>query len=169
MLVIVQNRGKTPAEIQHALYVLLDHLIEQHDRCPFSTESWCYIRKNQAQIAADEETVPVVLREPYLNPSEFQRVNDVFNKFASLAMCGILTLVKTQNANESLHSVLWHKAPKTKRVGQKSLQATASLAVASFNDGSMIFASVLADLGVNSSHNTLLYFAKLAKERNRSS
>ena len=121
-LVIVQNSGKTPAEIQHALYVLLEHLFEEHNGCPFSTESWCYIRKNQAQIAADEETVPVVPRESYLNPAEFQRVSDVFKKFASLVMCATLTLGKTQNANESLNSVLWHNAPKTKRVGQKSLR-----------------------------------------------
>ena len=61
-LVIVQNRGKTPTEIQHALYVLLDHLIEKHDGCPYSTESWCYLRNNQAQIAEDEDTVPVILQ-----------------------------------------------------------------------------------------------------------
>ena len=57
--------------------------------------------------------------------------------------------------------------PKTKRVGQKSLQASAALAVTTFNEGSMSLASVLNTLGVSCSHKTLLYFARKDKERNR--
>ena len=143
-LVIVQNRGKTPVEMVRS-DGLLDHLTEKHEGGPFSTESWCYIRKNQAQIADDEQTVPVPLRESYLNRAEFERINDVFKKFASLAMCATLTLGKTQNANESLHSVLWHNAPKPNRVRQKSLQAAACLAIAALNDGSLTLGSVLAE------------------------
>ena len=47
----------------------------------------------------------------------------------------------TQNCNESLHSVVWNNAPKIKRIGQKSLQAAAAIAVCTFNEGSMILAA----------------------------
>ena len=95
------------------------------------------------------------------------RLKDVFQKFASNDMCSALTLGMTQNSNESLHSVLWHNAPKGKRVGQKSLQISAALAVCTFNEGSMILAAVLADLGIQSSHKTLAHFARMDRERNR--
>ena len=119
-------------------------------------------------MAADDTIPPVFLREPYLSPAEVIRVHDVFEKSASLEMCATLTLGKTQNANESLHSVLWHNAPKTKYVGQKSLQASASLAVSTFNEGSMIFALILAELGVSCSFTALNHFALMDKNRNHS-
>ena len=119
-------------------------------------------------MAADDTISPVFLREPYLSPAEVIRVHDVFEKSASLEMCATLTLGKTQNANESLHSVLWHNAPKTKYVGQKSLLASASLAVSTFNEGSMIFALILAELGVSCSFTALNHFPLMDKNRNHS-
>ena len=82
-------------------------------------------------------------------------------------MCSALTLGLTQNANESLHSVLWHNAPKGKRVGQYSLQASASIAVSTFNEGSLILASILADMGVQCTNVTLVHLVMMDKERNR--
>ena len=166
-LVIVQNRGKSPEEIQKALYVLADHLVENHDNCPHTRDSWCYMGKNIAEVKDDDTIAPVNLRAPYLTEPELARLLYVYQKFASIALCSAVTLGKTQNANESLHSVLWHNAPKIKRVGQKSLQASAALAVTTFNEGSMSLASVLTTLGVSCSHKTLLYFARKDKERNR--
>ena len=166
-LVIVQNRGRAPGENQSALYTLVDHLEEKHNNCPFSTNSWCYYQKKLALIAEDASIPTPILRHPYLASDEMTRLKDVFQKFASIDMCSALTLGMTQTSNESLHSVLWHNAPKGKRVGQKSLQISAALAVCTFNEGSMILAAVLADLGVQSSHKTLAHFARMDRERNR--
>ena len=73
----------------------------------------------------------------------------------------------TQNCNESVHSVVWHNAPKTKRVGQKSLQAAAAIAVCTFNEGSMMLAAILANQAVQCSRLTLEHLASMYKERNR--
>ena len=43
-LVVVQNRGRSPSEIHLALLTLLEHLVEKHENCPFSLDSWCYFR-----------------------------------------------------------------------------------------------------------------------------
>ena len=133
-LVIVQNRGRAPGEIQSALYTLVDHLEEKHNNCPFSTNSWCYYQKKLALIAEDASIPTPILRHPYLASDKMTRLKDVFQKFASIDMCSALTLGMTQNSNESLHSVLWHNAPKGKRVGQKSLQISAALTVCTFNE-----------------------------------
>ena len=167
-LVIVQNRGRTPLDIQQALHTLQDHLIENHDACPFTTNSWCYFQKHSLALSTENISIaPPQLRQPYLNTDEVIRLRDVFKKFASIEMCSALTLGLTQNSNESLHSVLWHNAPKTKHVGQKYLQASASIAVCTFNEGSMMLGAILADLGVRCPRKTLTHFAKMDKERNR--
>ena len=162
-LVVVQNRGKTATQLQQALYTLRDHLVEKHETCPFSNNSWCYFQKGLALSAEDESNPPPVLRQAYLNPADLSRLQDVFQSFATIEMCSALTLGLTQNSNESLHSVLWHNAPKTKRVGQKSLKICTSLAVSTFNEGSTILTAVLADLGVQSSRTTLVHFVKKEK------
>ena len=105
-LVIVQNRGRTPLDIQQALHTLQDHLVENHDGCPFSTNSWCYFQKALALSTENTSIAPPQLRQPYLNTDEVIRLRDVFKKFASIEMCSALKLGLTHNSNESLHSVL---------------------------------------------------------------
>ena len=166
-LVIGKNRGRTPLDIQNALYTLINHLFEEHDRCPHSKESWCYFQKGLAISAENTSHPPPILRQPYLNKDEYSRLEDVFKKFASIEMCSALTMGLTQNCNESLHSVVWHNAPKTKRVGQKSLQAAAAIAVCTFNEGSMMLAAILSDQHVQCSRITLEHLASMDKERNR--
>ena len=106
-LVVTQNRGKTPSEIQKALWNLLEHLVEKHTNCPFSTDSWCYFQKARAVNFEDPSFVIPPLRQPYLTESEYGRAKEVFASFASLSMCGALTMGQTENANESLHSIIW--------------------------------------------------------------
>ena len=165
-LVVCQNRGKSPSDIQKALWNLLDHLLEKHDNCPLSTDSWCYIQKALAENAEDSTVTIPSLRQPYLNDSEYGRAQEVFHSFASLTMCGALTMGQTQNANESLHSIIWHNSPKTKHVGQKSIVASTALAVCTFNDGELALASVLDAMSIVPSYNTLLHLSRRDHRRN---
>ena len=166
-LVVSQNRSKTPAQIQKALWNLLDHLLEKHENCPFSTGSWCYLQKARADNAEDS-TVPIPpLRQPYLTDAEYGRAQEVFASFASLSMCGALTMGQTQNANESLHSMIWHNSPKTKHVGQKSMEASTALAVCTFNDGELALASLLDAMSIVPSYNTLMHLSRRDQARNR--
>ena len=111
-LVVVQNRGTSPEEIHTALWNLLEHLVEKHENCPLSIDSWCYVQKARAEYAEDSSISIPPLPQHYLTPLEYERAKEVFATFASLSMCGPLTMGKTQNANESLHSVIWHNSPK---------------------------------------------------------
>ena len=141
-LVVAQNRGRTPAEIQSALWNLLEHLSEKHDNCPHSIESWCYYQKARAEHAEDPAVIIPPVRQPYPSPSEYGRAKEVFAAFGLLSMCGALTMGQTQNANESLHSIVWHNSPNAKYVGHKSIVASTALAVSTFNEGEMAIASV---------------------------
>ena len=62
--------------------------------------------------------------------------------------------------------MIWHHSPKAKRVGQKSLIASTAMAVLSYNDGSLAYAALLKELGMNVSHNTLEFLARRDRRRN---
>ena len=165
-LVVVQNRGKEAAAIRDALNILLEHTREVHDNCPAGESTWCYYQK-QVAICLKEKSLPTpYTRSPYLTANEYKRAREVFDLFASLEFCGSITLGKTQNSNESLHSMIWHHSPKAKRVGQKSLIASTAMAVLSFNDGSLAYAALLKELGMDVSHNTLEFLARRDNLRN---
>ena len=53
------EQGKSPEEIQKALYVLADHLVENHDNCPHTRDYWCYMGKNTADMKDDDTILPV--------------------------------------------------------------------------------------------------------------
>ena len=164
-LVVIQNRGKTAADIHKSLEVLTQHSTGQHTSCPPGTTSWCYHQKNIAQHSKDEPNVPLKPRKPYLSEEEGIRLREALTVFGRLSFCECLTMGTTQNANESLHSVLWHNAPKTKKVGQKSMQASAALAVLSFNDGSLSYSTVLDELGIPLCHSSLQHLSDRDKIR----
>ena len=165
-LVVVQNRHKEAATIRNALNVLLEHTREEHHNCPTGESSWCYHQKQAAACTKDSSLPAPYTRSSYLTPIEYQRARQVFDTFASLEFCSSITLGKTQNSNESLHSMIWHHSPKTKRVGQKSLIASTAMAVLSYNDGSLAFAALLKKLGMDASHRTLEFLARRDNIRN---
>ena len=165
-LVVVQHRGQSASDIRDGLQVLLSHTKEDHAHCPLGEGSWCYFQKKLALYDSDTGSAPPTTRQPYLSPAEFARAVEVFKVFGSLSFCNTITLGKTQNANESLHNMLWHNSPKSKHVGQKSLSASTALAVLSFNDGSLSYSRVMEELGQTISHHTLLYLSRRDRLRN---
>ena len=165
-LVVVQNRGKEAEVIRDALNILLDHTREEHNNCPTGESSWCYYQKQVPLCSMDDSLPAPYKRSPYLSPTEHKRAREVFDIFASLEFCGAITLGKTQNSNESLHAMIWHHSPKAKRLGQKSLIASTAMAVLSFNEGSLAYAALLKELGMDVSHNTLEFLARRDRGRN---
>ena len=64
--------------------------------------------------------------------------------------------------------MLWHNAPKSKRVGQKSLVASTTLAVISFNESSLSYSVLIKELGIQPSYNSIIYLARRDRIRNQS-
>ena len=146
----------------------MSHTDEKHDTCPGGSSSWCYFQKLLAQHLEDTTIPYPKTRAPFLTNSEFQRTVEVFAVFSSLDFCKTITLGKTQNSNESLHNMIWHNAPKAKRVGHKSLIASTGLAVLSFNEGSLSYSVIIQELGLVASYKSLKYLATRDHLRNKS-
>ena len=62
---------------------------------------------------------------------------------------------KTQNANESLHNVIWSRCPKTIFMGKHKLHGAVATAISSFNEGAIRMSQVLKKLAVEP--NQLMY------------
>ena len=118
VLVVVQNKGKEAVAIRDALNILLEHTREKHEDCPAGEFSWCYFQKQLALCLNDDTLQAPYPRSTYLVADEYKRAREVFDLFASLEFCGSITLGKTQNSNESLHSMIWHHSPKANGLGR---------------------------------------------------
>jgi hypothetical protein len=59
-----------------------------------------------------------------------------------------LTLGKTQNANESLHSIIWARCIKTNFVALPRIESAVANAVGQFNEGATMLTQTMRKLGV---------------------
>ena len=105
----------------------------QHDRCPVGARSWCFYQK---ALATGQEPGPhrTNVGTP-LAPDVAEHVKEVNTRLAHVDLLKRCTLGKTQNANESLHSVVWSKCPKTTFVGLERVVSATCSAVSQFNAG----------------------------------
>ena len=62
---------------------------------------------------------------------------------------------KTQNANESIHNVIWSRCPKTFFMGKHKLHGAVATAISSFNEGAIHMSQVLKKLAMEP--NQLMY------------
>lgn len=121
-----------------AILATFDHAVSnderpQHDRCPVGADSWCFYQK---ALATGQEPGPhrTNVGTP-LAPDVAEHVKDVYTRLAHVDLLKRCTLGKTQNANESIHSVVWHKCPKTSFVGLERVVSATCSAVSVFNAG----------------------------------
>ena len=70
-----------------------------------------------------------------LAPDVAEYVKEVYTRLAHVDLLKRCLLGKPQNANESLHSVVWIKYPKTKFVGLERVVSATCSAVSQFNAG----------------------------------
>ena len=124
--------------MKNAVFATFHHAIStdeklDHDLCPKGNESWCFYQK---AIAAGE--VPGSHRTHVGTPLSEEVggvVMDVYVRLGHTDLLGRCLMGKTQNSNESLHSVVLRKCPKMGFVGLSGVVFASSAAVSEFNCG----------------------------------
>ena len=124
--------------MNNAVFATFHHTIStdekpDHDLCPKGKESWYFYQK---ALAAGE--VPGSHRTNDGTPLSEEVsavVKDVYALLGHTDLLGRCLMGKTQNSNESLHSVVWRKYPKTGFVGLSRIVFATSAAVCEFNSG----------------------------------
>ena len=142
--VILQNRGTTPDKLSRALRLLLNHAAGIHSGCPTGENSWC--RWNRPSTT----TTPATLTT--FTTIDIEKVQEAFNTYATTEFCSHLTLGLTQNANESLHNMIWSLCSKSKYVSPQSIRISTAIAVLNFNEGELSLFGIMYDLGLAPSH-----------------
>ena len=115
--------------------------VPRHHLCPVGEDSWCRYQVAQARGEAYEHTnepIPeaiVLLLKPI---------------YACLGSRGLLAKCVdgyTQNANESLHNLVWRLCPKVLHLGKKAVEVACALAVCQWNDGHSSYQAIAKRLG----------------------
>ena len=149
---ILQHKGQSPATIAERLNIFLSHASGRHGHCPMNT--WCQWR----QTSTSSKQPPTA--QTNFSQLDIDKTKEAFQTYATEEFCSHVTLGMTQNANESLHKVIWNFCPKAKYVSPQSVAISTAVAVTVFNEGELSIYGFMKDLQL---HPTFLAFRSLCK------
>ncbi|GFU37893.1 uncharacterized protein TNCV_1063931 [Trichonephila clavipes] len=107
----------------------------QHSKCPAGENSWCFY---QSAIANGEKpnnhklNVGTPINEKFL-----PKILPIYQRLASNELLERCIRCGTQNANESLHSMIWAKCPKEIFVNKRRVKRAVTEAVCEYNKGTV--------------------------------
>ncbi|GFY16845.1 uncharacterized protein TNCV_4338461 [Trichonephila clavipes] len=136
---ILRNKGDVNA-MKTAIYATLLHSIStdakpQHSKCPAGENSWCFY---QSAIANGEKpnnhklNVGTPINEKFL-----PKILPIYQRLSSNELLERCIRCGTQNANESLHSMIWAKCPKEIFVNKRRVKRAVTEAVCEYNKGTV--------------------------------
>lgn len=145
--VIQRNKGNIIDGMMRGVQATLLHLnstdeTPRHHLCPEGRDSWC---KWQAAKARGEEYHH---KKDPIPESIVQLLKPIYACLGSRKLLEKCLDGYTQNANESLHSVVRKYCPKEVFLGRDGIETTCALAVSMFNDGVSSLSKVAKKLGV---------------------
>ena len=139
MYVRAIRSNATAEEMQKAILATPHHcfstdLKPQHQYCPAGKDSWCFYNSAKAKgetpvshdVALNHPMDEALLRE-YIMP--------VYDRLSTLKLLRRCERQGTQNANESLHSVIWRRAPKDSFYSKKRIEFAMLNGITEFNFG----------------------------------
>lgn len=134
---IRSNSGSLHA-MKTAIYATIFHAIStddnpRHEKCPEGSMSWCFYNRAMATKEPPGSHVNKV-RTP-LSPDVLKHVMPIYQRLAADNLLSRCLGGHTQNPNESLHSVVWKKCPKSKFVSKYKVDIAVAGAVSEFNQG----------------------------------
>ncbi|KAM7293982.1 hypothetical protein ISCGN_023533, partial [Ixodes scapularis] len=100
-----------------------------HSKCPDGSDSWCKFNR----ALANSEPLP-----PHKNPLPdcvWAALEPVFERLGNEDLLARCSEGKTQNASESLHSMIWTQTSKNANASLDSVKRAAAEAVAVYNQG----------------------------------
>ena len=89
----------------------------------------------------------------------------VYERMSDTNLLGRMVKGKTQNANKSLHSVIWSRCPKTVFVGVRRVCGAVASAIARFNEGTSHISQVMEKLAIERNDIMNIYIEAMDNER----
>ena len=164
---IRQNKGDLQAMVRAVQASLLhtnssdDH--PRHHLCPTGERSWCGWQRAQAKGEIYHHQ-----KKP-LPSAIVQLLKPVYTRLGNPELLKKCLHGYHQNANESLHSLVWRFCPKVLHMGSNNVELACALAVMCFNNGSASLANVCDTLKIPSTEYRQRYLRKKDRARVRRS
>ena len=120
----------------------------KHNFCPTGSEdNWCFYNRAVAKGLApgshnDNIHTP-------LQPDAAEAIKPIYDCLTGKALLEKCQRAMTQNANKSLHSVIWNKCPKNKFMSKERVKLGVSSAIATFNKGQRAIRKSLEAQGIS--------------------
>ena len=114
---------------------ILDHYSSttehpRHENCPDGPESWCSWKRD----LVNGESTHTAIQNPF-TPELRAIILPTFERLGDRKFLEKCKNCRTQNVNESLHSVIWGMAPKDKYTSPNETEAAVNIGVSLYNDG----------------------------------
>lgn len=164
-LCIRQNKGDSLA-MSKATHAILLHYSStedkpQHHCCPPGPDSWCSFQRDVALKTKTHRPI----KDP-LPPAVVKVIKPVFDKLGDKNFLAGCESCSTQNANESLHHIIWGIAPKDQFTSQVENKLAVNLGVLLFNCGvEVIYSQLLPMVDVPVTESMLQAFKTIDKKR----
>lgn len=150
--------------MKEAIYASIYHCAStdkkpQHSHCPKGESSWCFY---QAALAKGIESGSHAsnIKTP-INQLCLDKILPLYTRLTDESLLKRCTRCLTQNANESLHSIIWNRCPKETYVSAKRVKVAASISVCEYNVGSYkVISEIMKNLGLKYGYLTAQVSAK---------
>ncbi|CAM4622574.1 unnamed protein product [Leuciscus chuanchicus] len=116
-----------------------------HTRCNLS---WCWHRRAEENGETPESHR--LHAGNFLSREVGQKLIPVYHRMSSDSLLQRMQHGGTQNVNECLNSVIWARCPKTVFVGKSKVEAAASMAISTFNEGASAMLAIMDKLWLES-------------------
>ncbi|XP_067119238.1 uncharacterized protein, partial [Centruroides vittatus] len=113
-----------------------------HTFCLTSVQYWFHFKQALEEPSRKRKHTPTL-------PKEIgQALLPIYKQLTDQELLKRCTRNKTQNNNESLHSLIWQKCPKINFASLKTISTATSLAIMQFNRGPTAFINTLTKLSI---------------------
>ena len=136
---IVKNAPNVEAT-QHAIWAIFYHSTSttddpRHEHCDVE---WCFYKQASAEGVDPEEKRKEGRHDLPLPKDASQVLLPLFERLTKADLLERCMSLGTSNANESLHAVIWRRAPKAVYSSRKTVEIAVALGVTQFNKGAQV-------------------------------
>jgi hypothetical protein len=165
----IRKHSDSVKDMQRAIWAIFYHkrssdLEPTHQFCPEGIDSWCPFQKS----AAAKGVQPKYKHKGTVSPFVMDAIHDIFKDLSMPSLLKRCLGGHTQNANESLNSLIWKLCPKVSGSGPNIVQVAVNEAVILFNDGQKGRINTMHQLGFRIGENVRTFASESDSRRIKS-
>ena len=148
-MAIRSNIGNKEGMIK-AIKAIFGHFSNDHEYCPDDETTWCKFKRNYPSYKPKD-----------IAPEVLALMEPIFDRLSDSDLLERLQQGDTQNPNESLHSLIWKRAPKHIFASPEAIRVSTALSVIHRNVGNVGLLDVLKALGIKNNNYTCRALEKM--------